>query len=73
MKNNIRNRVAFTFLAVLPLAGFVGCQVSQNGQVLPSPGYLADDVSYFPTGPEFKLSKEAAALRAARAQEKQSR
>jgi hypothetical protein len=47
-----------------------GCQVSLNGQTLPSPYYLQDDVQYFPSGPEFKLPREAAALRAAEAEEK---
>jgi hypothetical protein len=41
-----------------------------NGQTLPSPYYLYDDVQYFPAGPEFKLPREAAALRAAQAEEK---
>ena len=49
--------------------GATGCQVSLNGQTLPSPYYLQDDVQYFPAGPEFKLPQEAAALRAARAEE----
>lgn len=52
------------------MVGATGCQVSQNGQTLPSPYYLEDDVQYFPAGPEFKLSREAAALRAATAEEK---
>jgi hypothetical protein len=47
-----------------------GCQVSLNGQTLPSPYYLQDDVQYFPSGPEFKLPREAAALRAAEAEAK---
>lgn len=50
--------------------GSTGCQVSMNGQTLPSPYYLQDDVQYFPAGPEFKLPREAAALRAAQAEEK---
>lgn len=41
-----------------------------NGQTLPSPYYLQDDVQYFPAGPEFKLPREAAALRAAQAEAK---
>ncbi len=52
------------------LASSTGCQVSVGGQTLPSPYYLLDDVQYDPAGPEFKLSREAAALEAARAQEK---
>lgn len=41
-----------------------GCQVDSGGQTLPSAYYLQDDIQYFPAGPEFKLSKEAAALKA---------
>ena len=41
-----------------------GCQVDVGGQTLPSPYYLHDDIQYFPSGPEFKLSKEAAAQKA---------
>ena len=46
-----------------------GCQVSLNGQTLPSPYYLQDDVQYFPAGPEFKLSREAAAQKAFKAEQ----
>ena len=47
------------------LAGLsTGCQVDVGGQTLPSPYYLKDDVQYFPPGPEFKLSREAAAQKA---------
>lgn len=45
-------------------ASLTGCQVDVGGQTLPSPYYLQDDIQYFPAGPEFKLSKEAAALKA---------
>ena len=45
--------------------GLTGCQVDVGGQTLPSAYYLQDDIQYFPAGPEFKLSKEAAALKAA--------
>lgn len=41
-----------------------GCQVDVGGQTLPSAYYLQDDIQYFPAGPEFKLSKEAAAQKA---------
>ena len=41
-----------------------GCQVSMNGQTLPSPYYIYDDVQYFPPGPEFKLTEEAALMKA---------
>lgn len=44
--------------------GLTGCQVDVGGQTLPSAYYLQDDIQYFPAGPEFKLSREAAALKA---------
>ena len=52
--------------ATWALAGLVmtGCQVDVGGQTLPSAYYLQDDIQYFPAGPEFKLSKEAAAQKA---------
>jgi hypothetical protein len=55
-------------LATLALAGLAstGCQVDVGGQTLPSAYYLQDDIQYFPAGPEFKLSKEAAAQKAYR-------
>jgi len=45
---------------------FTGCQMSIGGQTLPSAYYLKDDINYAPKGPEFKLQREADALRAAR-------
>lgn len=56
-------------MVALMVPASVGCQVSLNGQTLPSPYYLQDDVQYFPAGPEFKLPREAAALAAAKAEE----
>ncbi|MCL4192850.1 MAG: hypothetical protein KJZ87_14040 [Thermoguttaceae bacterium] len=56
-------------LGLLAAMGLTGCQVDVGGQTLPSPYYQEDDVQYFPTGPEFRLSREAAALEAARAQQ----
>ncbi|TWT98455.1 hypothetical protein [Stieleria varia] len=66
-------RTAAMLIVAGGLLASTGCQVSMNGQNLPSPYYLQDDIQYFPAGPEFKLSREAAALRAARAQEKLDR
>lgn len=34
-----------------------------SGQTLPSPYYLDDDVQFYAPGPEFKLAREAAALK----------
>ena len=65
--------IILTLAAGFCLVGSTGCQVSMNGQTLPSPYYLQDDVQYFPSGPEFKLPREAAALKAARAEEKLNR
>ena len=54
-------------MLVLTLAS-TGCQVDVAGQTLPSPYYHADDIQYFPPGPEFMLANEAAALRKYRAE-----
>lgn len=75
-KINIRRILtasATGMVTVAILSGATGCQSSINGQTLPSAYYLQDDVQYFPAGPEFKLPREAAALKAARAEEKMNR
>ena len=46
------------------LLSCTGCQVTEGGQTLPSAYYLKDDVQYFPAGPEFKLHREANAMKA---------
>jgi hypothetical protein len=51
-------------LGLLASLGLTGCQVETGGQTLPSPYYMYDDVQYFPPGPEFKLAREAAAMKA---------
>jgi hypothetical protein len=56
-------------LLALTVAAATGCQVDMGGQTLPSPYYLTDDVQYFPAGPEFKLSREAAAMKEQKAQQ----
>lgn len=53
-------------LGLMAAVGLAGCQVDVGGQTLPSAYYMEDDVQYFPPGPEFKLAREAAALKAAR-------
>ena len=50
-------------VALLSVPMCSGCQVSIAGQTLPSGYYLTDDAQYFPRGNEFKLYREAAALR----------
>jgi len=56
-------------LGMLSAVGLTGCQVDVNGQTLPSPYYLSDDVQYFAPGPEFMLAREAAALKQAAQEE----
>jgi len=48
--------------------GSTGCQITEGGQTLPSPYYIRDDVQYFPAGAEFKLQREANAMKAFAAQ-----
>ena len=72
MYKNNKNRsihIALGVAALLSTAVTTGCQVSVAGQTLPSAFYQLDDVQYFPKGPEFKLAREAAALKEARAEE----
>jgi hypothetical protein len=70
MKTNspvwLRNAACGLGLAVLALSS-TGCQGFYNGQTLPSPWYISDDIQYYPPGPEFKLSREAAAMKAYKA------
>ncbi len=56
-------------LGLLVVMGFTGCQSEVGGQLLPSPWYMTDDIQYYAPGPEFKLAKEAAAQRAAKAEQ----
>ena len=54
--------IALTGCVVLGSIGSIGCQTTRNGQTLPSPHYLGNDIHYYPAGPEFPLSKEAAQM-----------
>ena len=51
-------------LGLLASVGLTGCQVETGGQTLPSPYYMKDDVQYFPPGPQMKVAREAAAMKA---------
>ena len=66
MKTDKMQRWLQATVCVFGLAALsvTGCQVSVGGQTLPSPYYLQDDVQYHAPGPEFKLSREAAAMKA---------
>lgn len=50
-------------VGLLVTLGLTGCQIETGGQTLPSPYYMKDDVQYFAPGPEFKLAREAAAMK----------
>lgn len=63
VKHHLWQRLLLGLGATVALA-VTGCQVDVGGQTLPSPYYMQDDVQYFPPGPEFKLSREAAAQKA---------
>jgi hypothetical protein len=62
-------RSSLVLLAVAGAISLTGCQADIGGQTLPSGYYLQDDIQYFPAGPEFKLSKEAAAQKEYRAEQ----
>lgn len=62
-------RAALAGLTVIAALCSTGCQMDVGGQTLPSPYYIYDDVQYFPSGPEFKLSREAAAMKAFNAED----
>lgn len=65
MKTNAgRSGILLSLMATLASSAlFTGCQTTIGGQTLPSPNYLEDDVQYFPSGPEFKLSNQVEAMR----------
>lgn len=73
MKSDKSNKWLTTLLCGLGLlstaVACTGCQVTVGGQTLPSPYYLKDDIQYFPEGPEFKLTREAEALEAYKAEQ----
>lgn len=61
----LRRSTAALFAGLMIIASLAstGCQVDVAGQTLPSAYYLTDDVQYYAPGPEFKLAREAAALK----------
>ena len=60
----LTKRMALLGMGLLSAVTMTGCQVDVGGQTLPSATYLTDDIQYFPTGPKFKLTQEAAAMKA---------
>ncbi len=64
MRNNKKFAKCYAALAIIAsLTTATGCQVEVGGQTLPSAYYLTDDVEFYAPGPEFKLAREAAALK----------
>lgn len=61
--HQLLRRCSVAGVLALGCFAFTGCQMDIAGQTLPSPHYLTDDVQYYAPGPEFKLAKEAAALK----------
>jgi hypothetical protein len=56
-------RISLVGIGMLAGAGLTGCQVDQGGQTLPSPYYFNDDVQYYAPATQFKLAREAAAMK----------
>ena len=76
MKKTSRNtwmQVALCGLGIASAISSTGCQITEGGQLLPSPYYIEDDVQYFPAGPEFPLSREAEVQERFRADEQARR
>jgi hypothetical protein len=61
-------RGALLCASVALVLSSTGCQTYELGQVLPSPGFLRDDIQYFPKGTDFPLSQELNAMQAAEAE-----
>jgi hypothetical protein len=57
-------KVLLAGLCLMATCCCTGCQTAPAGNPLPSPNYLDGQVQYFPTGPKFKLTQEAAAMKA---------
>ena len=52
-------------LGAVAALSVTGCQSEFGNQTLPSPYYLDGTVQYYPTGPQMKVAREAAAQKAA--------
>ncbi|MDO5553278.1 MAG: hypothetical protein Q4G68_05915 [Planctomycetia bacterium] len=66
MKNG--TKLIFAALMMAGAAALVGCQLTQNGQTLPSPYYLENQIQYFPAGTEFQYQKEVDQMNKERAE-----
>jgi hypothetical protein len=66
LKAAIQRSLVILGLGLL-LAGVTARLSVAHVPTLPNPFQMTDDVQYFPAGTEFKLSREAAAMQAAKA------
>jgi len=55
-------RILAGLFITLLVVGSTGCAVYTNGMTLPSPYYYKNTPQYFPKGPTFPFSNEAANL-----------
>lgn len=67
MNVGLRLAVVIGFIAIccgsLAIANRVP-EAQDVEQTLPSPYYIQENIQYFPPGPEFKLQRQAAAMKA---------
>ena len=47
----------------------IGCTVHTNGMTLPSPQWTKQRVQFFPSGPQYTLSKEEAMMKEMKAEQ----
>jgi major membrane immunogen (membrane-anchored lipoprotein) len=55
-------RAFFLCLAIVSVFALTGCTVNHHGMTLPNGSYLKDHVEYYPHGPRYQFSNEAAHL-----------
>ncbi len=53
-------------VALVGCGSLTGCMGNYSGQNLPTGYYLNSQIQYYPPGPQFKLTEEAAAQKAYR-------
>ncbi len=56
--NGIKAGIFAVSAAAVGLFVFSGCQLTENGQTLPSPYYMNNQIQYHPSGNEFQYQKE---------------
>ena len=67
----IKGRVLLGMFAIgmmVCIFSCLGCQSTKNGQTLPNPNYLKDDIQYHPSGTEFQYQEEVDYMNKAQAE-----